>query len=203
MEKKKVSMQDMSLEDKKKVLAESGIVVGAILLLCYFFGFSYVWNTSYGAEVSVNGWNYIIAGFAYIFSGFKFNFRATGAAFGDLAVPFNYYARVYVRVLAIATVVSVIILLVYILLSALNIKKYSAKLETITMIVLYVLAVAFLVCIIVALTMNGSKILPKYCNSNPECSIATLAFFPFFITLITAIVHSVFLYKNKEAEVEE
>ena len=200
MEKKKVSMQSMSLEDKKKVLAESGIVVGAILLLCYFFGFSYVWNTSYGSEVSVNGWNYIIAGFAYIFSGFKFNFKATGVAFGDLAVPFNYYARVYVRVLAVTTVVSVIILLVYILLSALNIKKYSAKLETITMVVLYFLAVAFLVCIIVALTMNGSKILPKYCNSNPECSIATLAFLPFFITLITAIVHSVFLYKNKEVE---
>ena len=193
MEKKKVSMQDMSLEDKKKVLAESGIVVGAILLLCYFFGFSYVWNTSYGAEVSVNGWNYII-------SCMTWKFKETGALYGDIAVPFNYYAKYYTRVLAVATTVTFGVLLIYILLSALNIKKYSAKLETITMVVLYFLAVAFLVCIIVALTMNGSKILPKYCNSNPECSIATLAFFPFFITLITAIVHSVFLYKNKEVE---
>ena len=193
MEKKKVSMQDMSLEDKKKVLAESGIVVGAILLLCYFFGFSYVWNTSYGAEVSVNGWNYII-------SCMTWKFKETGALYGDIAVPFNYYAKYYTRVLAVATTVTFGVLLIYILLSALNIKKYSAKLETITMVVLYFLAVAFLVCIIVALTMNGSKILPKYCNSNPECSIATLAFFPFFITLITAIAHSVFLYKNKEVE---
>ena len=200
---KKVVKQEMSLEDKKKVLAESGIVVGAVLLLCYFFGFSYVWNTSYGSEASVNGWNYIISGFAYIFSGFTFNFKSTGAAFGDLAVPFNYYARIYVRVLAIATVVSLIVLLVYILLSALNIKKYSAKLEKITMIVLYVLAVSFLVCIVTGLAMNGSKILPKYCSGNPQCSIATLAFFPFFISLITAIVHSVFLYKSKESEAEE
>ena len=95
------------------------------------------------------------------------------------------------------------VLVAYILMSALNIKKYHAKLETATMIVLYGLAAAYLTCIVVALTMNGSKILSGYCNNNPKCSIATLAFFPFFITLITAIVHSVFLYKNKEAEVEE
>ena len=194
--KKKVSRQEMSLDDKKKVLAESGIVVGAILLLCYFFGFSYVWNTSYGSEVSVNGWNYII-------SCLTWKFKETGALYGDIAVPFNYYAKYYVRVLAIVTTESFAVVLVYILLSALNIKKYSAKLEIVTMAVLYTLAISFLACIVVALTMNGSKILPKYCNSNPECSIATLAFFPFFITLITAIVHSVFLYKNKESEVEE
>ena len=199
---KKVVKQEMTLEDKKKVIAESGIVVGAILLLCYFFGFSYVWNTSYGSEAGMNGWNYIIAGFAYIFSGFKFNFKATNMVFGDMAVPFNYYAKIYVRVLSIAVVVSLIILLAYILVSALNIKKYHAKLELVSAILLYVLAAAFLTCIVVALTMNGSKILPGYCSNNPKCSIATLAFFPFFITLITAIVHSVFLYKNKESEVE-
>ena len=195
MEKKKVGKQEMTLEDKKKVLAESGIVVGVILLLCYFFGFSYVWNTSYGAEVSVNGWNYIIACLTW-------QFKKPDAVYGDIAVPFNYYAKYYTRVLAVATTVTFVVLLVYILLSTLNIKKYHAKLEVATMTILYFLAVAFLVCIIVALTMNGSKILPKYCNSNPECSIATLAFFPFFITLITAIAHSVFLYKNKE-EVQE
>ena len=197
---KKVIKQDTSLDDKRKVLAESGIIVGAVLLLCYFFGFSYVWNTSYGSEASVNGWNYIIAGFAYIFSGFSFKFKETGAAFGDLAIPFNYYARVYVRVMAITAVVSFIILLAYIILSVLNIKKYSDKLEKVTMVVLYVLAATFLACIVTGLAMNGSKILPKYCSGNPKCSIATLAFFPFFITLTTAIVHSVFLYKNKEVE---
>ena len=197
---KKVIKQDTSLDDKRKVLAESGIIVGVVLLLCYFFGFSYVWNTSYGSEASVNGWNYIIAGFAYIFSGFTFKFKETGAAFGDLAIPFNYYARVYVRVMAITAVVSFIILLAYIILSVLNIKKYSDKLEKVTMVVLYVLAATFLACIVTGLAMNGSKILPKYCSGNPKCSIATLAFFPFFITLTTAIVHSVFLYKNKEVE---
>ena len=190
---KKVGRQEMSLNDKKKILAESGLIIGAVLLLCYFFGFSYVWNTDYGSEVSVNGWNYII-------SCLTWQFKKPDAIYGDIAVPFNYYAKYYVRVLSVTTTVSFALLITFIILSCFNIKTYHAKLEMITMIVLYVLAVVFLACIIVALTMNGSKILPKYCGGNPKCSIATLAFFPFFITLITAIVHSAFIYKNKEVE---
>ena len=189
---KNESKPDTSLADKRKILAESGIVIGAILLLCYFFGFSYIWNTSYGSEASVNGWNYIIACITW-------SFKSTNGVYGKfLAVPFNYYAKYYVRVLAVATTVSFAVLLAYIIVSCFNIKKFHKKLETISMVLLYVLAFSFLVCIVVALTMNGSKILPRYCNNNPKCSIATLAFFPFFITLITAIVHSVFIHKTKE-----
>ena len=191
MENKRVK-QEMSLEDKKKAIAQSGLIVGAVLLLCYFFGFSYIWNTSYGSEASVNGWN-------YFFACLTWKFKGTNGVYGKwLAVPFNYYAKYYVRVLAVAVTVSLAILLAYIIVSALNIKKYHKKLEIATMILLYVLAVSYLVCIIVALTMNGSSILPKYCSNNPKCSIDTLTFFPFFIALITAIIHSVFLYKSEE-----
>ena len=191
METKKVR-QEMSLEDKKKALAQSGIIVGAVLLLCYFFGFSYIWNTSYGSEASVNGWNYIIACFTW-------TFKSTNGVYGKwLAVPFNWYAKYYVRVLAVGTTISLGILLAYIVVSVINIKKYRHNLELLSMILLYVLAVSYLFCIVVALTMNGSNILPKYCNNNPKCSIATLAFFPFFISLITAIIHSVFVYNNSK-----
>ena len=188
-----VVKQEMSLEDKRKALAQSGIIIGSILLLCYFFGWSYIYNTGISAaEVGVNGWNYIFA----CLSG---NYKAqAGGVFGDISHPFNTWARYYVRVLAIMTTVSLGILLAYIVVSCLNIKKYHKKLETICIILLYVLAVNYLACIITALTMNGSSVLKKYCNSNPKCSIQTLAFFPFFITLTTAIVHSVFVYKNSE-----
>ena len=192
----KVKRAEMTLDEKKKVIAESGVVLGIILLLCYFFGFSYVWNTDYGSEASVNGWNYVIA----FFSG---NYKGTGAVsavLGNIGVPFNLYAKTYVRVLAVSVTISMGILLLYVVASCLNIKKYHAKLELVCMILLYVLAVSYLECIIVALTMNGSKILPIYCSRNPKCSIATLAFFPFFITLIAAIVHSVFIYKSKQEE---
>ena len=194
MENKKVK-QEMTLEDKKKALAQSGVIVGAVLLLCYFFGFSYIWNTSYGSEASVNGWN-------YIFACITWTFKSTNGIYGKwLAVPFNWYAKYYVRVLCVCVTVSFAILLAYIVVSCFNIKKYRAKLEIASMILLYALALSYLVCIIVALTMNGSNILPKYCSNNPKCSIATLAFFPFFISLIAGIIHSVVLYKNREEQV--
>ena len=182
-----------TIEDNKKVLAESGIVVGAILLLCYFFGFSYIWNTGYGAEAGVNGWNYIIACFSW-------TFKSANKVYGDIAVPFYYYAKYYTMVMAVATTVTLALLVLYIVLSVFNIIKYRRKLAVIIMVVLYVLAVAYLTCIVVALTMNGSKILPKFCSSNPQCSIATLAFFPFFITLITAITNSVYINKFNSQE---
>ena len=191
MENKKVK-QVWTLEDKRKVLVQSGLILGAVLLLCYFFGFSYIWNTEYGAEASVNGWNYFIACITW-------TFKSTKAVYGKgLAVPFNYYAKYYVRVLAVATTVSLAVLLAVIIVNCFNLKKFHKKVETVEMILLYVLAVIYLACTIIALTMNGSKILPKYCNSNPKCSIDTLIFFPFFITLGAAIAHSVFAYKNKE-----
>ena len=192
MEDKKVKVrQEMTLDDKKKVAVQSGLVLGVILLLCYFFGFSYIWNTSYGSEASVNGWNYIMACLTWTFKG-------TSGIYGKwLAVPFNYYARIYVRMLAVATTVSLGLLLVFIALTCFNLKKFHKKLEIASMAVLYVLAVSFLVCIIFGLMMNGSNILPKYCSGNPKCSIDTLAFFPFFISLGAAIGHSVFVYKNE------
>ena len=192
----KVKTKINTLDDKKKTFAESAIVVGAILLICYFLGFSYIWNTDVGAEVGVNGWNYIIACFSW-------SFKKTGAAYGDIAVPFYYYAKEYVPVMAVATTVSFGILLLFIAISCFNIKKYNRKLAIAIMVILYVLAAAYLACIVIALTMNGSRILPKYCNSNPKCSIATLVFFPFFITLAYAIITSVYIRKFRLEEEAE
>lgn len=183
--------QTLTVVEKKKLLTESGIAVGIVLLLCYFFGFSYVWNTGYGTEVGVNGWNYVIALLTQ-------NYKGTGALYGDIAVPFNYYAKYYTFVLSILTTVSLGILLVFIIISFFNIKNFNFKLAKFLTIVLFILAVSYLACIVTALAMNGSDILPKYCGGNPKCSVATLVFFSFFITLITAISHTVFLYKNKE-----
>ncbi|MCR5308560.1 MAG: hypothetical protein K6E21_00415 [Bacilli bacterium] len=168
----------MTIEEKKKLSVQSGLVLAGILLLCFFFGFSYIWNTDYGAEAGVNGWNYFIACITW-------TFKDGSNIYGDgLAVPFNYYAKYYVRVLAIFTTVAMALVIAFTVLSILGLKKYSKKLEKASTIILYVLAAAFLGCIIVALTMNGSGIIKKYCNGNPNCSVHTLAFFPFFISLI-------------------
>ena len=182
--------KETSLEDKRKLFAQSGLIIVAVLLLCYFFGWTYIWNTGYGAEVGVNGWNYLIVFFSK-------GYKNVGAAFGDISHPFYSWAKYYTLVVSTMTFASFVILLAYLGLSIANSVKYKKVLELVTIIVLYALAIAYLACIISALVMNGSKILAKYCSNNPQCSIATLAFFPFFITLITAIAHTVFYVKNE------
>ena len=190
---KKNKYQNTSLSDKKKILAESDIIIAAVILLCYFFGFSYIWNTDVGAEVGVNGWNYIFACLSQ-------SFKKTGAVYGDIAVPFYYYAEYYTVVLSIMVTVSLGVLIVFLVFSGINIAKYNRRVSIISAILLYVLAVTFLACIITALTMNGSRILPKYCSSNPKCSIATLAFFPFFISLGSAIIYTIYVHKFEQEE---
>lgn len=187
------TVKNTTLDDKKKILAESGIIIAAALLISFFFGFSYIWNTDVGAEVGVNGWNYLIA----CLSG---TFKKTGALYGDIAVPFYYYAEYYTITLSVAVTVTFAVLVVFVVFSIINIIKYHRRTMIISMILLYVLAVAFLACTVIALTMNGSRILPKYCSSNPKCSIGTLAFLPFIVTLVSAILHSVYIHKFKEEE---
>ena len=193
--RKERTFKDLSLEEKQKTLVISSLVLVGVLLLCYFFGWCYVWNSDFGAEVGVNGWNCIIACLTWSFSN-------PAGVYGDMHVPFNHYAKAYMRVLAVATMISFVILIAFAVLTCLNVKKYNKKIEKVSMILLYVLAASFLACIIIALVTNGSRILRGYCNNNPKCSIQTLAFFPFFITLASAIAHSVFIVRVKEDNVQ-
>lgn len=186
-------IKDTSLQDKKKILAESGVIIAIVLFLCYFFGFSYIWNTDYGAEVGVNGWN-------YIFACITWSFKKTGALYGDIAVPFNYYAKYLTMTLSSIVTVSFALVIALAAISLITSFKYNRKLAITMMILLYVIMAVYLGCIVVALIMNGSRILPEYCSSNPKCSIATLAFFPFFISLLSAILYSVYIHKFKLEE---
>ena len=180
----------MTFEEKKKFFAEFGIFLAGFLLISYFFGFSYIWNTSYGSEASVNGWNYIIA----FFSG---TYSSENRIFGDLAVPFNVYAKIHARVLAVMVVVSLFIIIALVVVSALNIKKFKKRFELLSIGLLYFLSLVYLGCIIVGLLMNGSDILSKFCGGNPECSIGTLAFIPFGATVLFAIFSTRFVLKNE------
>ena len=187
----KINFAEMTFEDKKKWMLYISLGLAGLILIFYFFSFSYIWNSDYGSEVSVSGWSYI---FACI--GGKFS--SPDKVFGDIAVPFNKWAKYFTRVLGIFGLISFITLIVYVVLNILNARKFSKKLEKAITIVLYVLVGAFLGCIIAGLTMNASRIIPRYCGGNKKCSIQTLAFFPFFFTLAVAILHTIFMHKNKE-----
>ena len=187
----KINFKEMTFEERKKWMLYGGFALAGLLLIFYLFSFSYIWNSDYGSEASVSGWGYIFACIGW-------NFKSPSKVFGELSGPFNIYAKYFVRVLAVFSLVSFLVLIAFVILNGLNTHKFSKKKEIATNVILYVLSAVFLGCIIVGLTMNASRILPRYCGGNPKCSIATLAFFPFFFTLAGAIIHTVFIHKNKE-----
>lgn len=187
----------------KKVMTEDEIIsslrvstlfLTALLFVSFFFGFCYVFNTDYGVEVGVNGWNLICMSFYW-------NFKSSAVVFGDIAVPFYVYAKYYTIILTVFMTIVFYFNFIIFILSLINIKKQKYLLSKISMILSIFTTILLLGCFIVALTMNGSRILPKYCSGNPACSIHSLAIFPFFISLINMIASAVLLYKLHEKEI--
>lgn len=161
------------------------LILLGLLLIFFFFGWCYVYNTDYGVEVNCNGWNFICMSFYWNFK------NSNVTVFGDMAVPFYYYAKYYVIVLEILTTIIFYLTLSLIVLGAINIKKNSKRVTTIFMIVSIINSVILLASFITALTMNGSKILPKYCSNNPACSIQSLIIFPFLLSVGITVLNIV------------
>ena len=176
-------------EENRKILLTITLIFVISLFACFFANWSHVYNTDYGIEVGVNAWQYLIALMTW-------NFKGTGALYGDIAVPFYYYAKELTMVLSFVTAGTFLVLLATTVVTIINFFKHSRKIEIANVVLLYVLSLMFIACIVVAFTMSGSRILPVYCSGNPKCSIGTLAFFPLVITLIPAIAHTIFFKKN-------
>lgn len=189
------TVKQFSEEEKINLYKGLTLILLGLMLIFFFFGWCYVYNTDYGVEANCNGWNFICMSFSW-------NFKSTNKAFGDMAVPFYYYAKYYVIVLEIMTTVIFYLTLALIVLGAINIKKNSKKIATIFMIVSIVNSVILLAAFITALTMNGSKILPRYCSGNPACSIQSLIIFPFLLSVSIMVLNIVLRKKLSDNQPE-
>ena len=169
-------------EEKINLCRGAIIILLGLMFIFFFFGWCYVYNTQYGVEVNCNGWNFICMSFCW-------NFKSSNAVFGDIAVPFYYYAKYYVIVLQIITTIIFYLTLILVALAAINLKKNSRKIVTVFMVVSIIYSVTLLAAFVTALTMNGSRILPKYCSNNPACSIQSLIIFPFLLSVAILIVN--------------
>ena len=181
---------DKPMTEEEKIALYRGLILimMGIMLISFFFGWCYIYNTDYGVEVGCNGWNFICQSFSW-------NFTSPDKIYGDMAVPFYHYAEPYVVVLEVFTMVSFYLTLIMIALAACNIRKPHRKITTVFMIVSIIYSLSFIGSFIVALTMNGSRILKGYCGGNPACSIQSLIIFPFLFSLIVMILNIVLRYK--------
>ena len=154
----------------------SAFLLSILLLALFFCDLSYIHNTDVGREVSVSVWSYALA----TVSG---SFSSPAAVFGDIAVPFYYYAETGTVLTGILSLVLVIAALALAVLSAVVFLRRKYDLLPLLLFAAGVTVLLLVGSLISSLALNSSQILPVYCSGNPACSIRSDAYFP----LIAAI----------------
>ncbi len=165
----------------------SVFLLSILLLALFFCDLSYIHNTDVGREVSVSVWSYALA----TVSG---SFSSPAAVFGDIAVPFYYYAETGTVLTGILSLILVLAALALAVLSAVVFLKRKYDLLPLLLFAAGVTVLLLVGSLISSLSLNSSQILPIYCSGNPACSIRSDAYFPLiaaFAALTVAIVAAV------------
>ena len=175
-------------EDPCSSFTVGSLVILAIMLLLFFFGWSYVYNTDIsGVEIGMNGWNYICLGFSRDFKSLN------KVAYGEVD-SFYYWVRYFVETETILTFVAFWLVLALGGVAFLNVRKANKKIALILGIASVVLALTFLACFVVSVSMTP-KMVAGFCGGNKACSVHSLALIPFFVAIGNAVVNFVLAYK--------
>lgn len=159
----------------------SVFLLSILLLALFFCDLSYIHNTDVGREVSVSFWSYALA----TVSG---SFSSPAAVFGDIAVPFYYYAETGTVLTGILSLVLVIAALALAVLSAVVFLRRKYDLLPLLLFAAGVTVLLLVGSLISSLALNSSQILPVYCSGNPACSIRSDAYFPLIAALAVLAV---------------
>ena len=161
----------------------SVFLLSILLLALFFCDLSYIHNTDVGREVSVSVWSYSLA----TVSG---SFSSPAAVFGDIAVPFYYYAETGTVLTGILSLVLVIAALALAVLSAVVFLRRKYDLLPLLLFAAGVTVLLLVGSLISSLALNSSQILPVYCSGNPACSIRSDAYFPLLaaIAMLTVAI---------------
>ena len=169
----------------------SVFLLSILLLALFFCDLSYIHNTDVGREVSVSVWSYALA----TVSG---SFSSPAAVFGDIAVPFYYYAETGTVLIGILSLVLVIAALALAVLSAVVFLRRKYDLLPLLLFAAGVTVLLLVGSLISSLALNSSQILPIYCSGNPACSIRSDAYFPLLaaIAMLTVAIVAAVKYHS-------
>ena len=170
----------------------SVFLLSILLLALFFCDLSYIHNTDVGREVSVSVWSYALA----TVSG---SFSSPAAVFGDIAVPFYYYAETGTVLTCILSLGLGIAALALAVLSAVVFLRLKYDLLPLLLFAAGVTVLLLVGSLISSLALNGSQILPVYCSGNPACSIRSDAYFPLIAALAVLSVAIVAAVKYHSA----
>ena len=170
----------------------SVFLLSILLLALFFCDLSYIHNTDVGREVSVSVWSYALA----TVSG---SFSSPAAVFGDIAVPFYYYAETGTVLKGSLSLVLVIAALALAVLSAVVFFRRKYDLLPLLLFAAGVTVLLLVGSLISSLALNSSQILPIYCSGNPACSIRSDAYFPLIAGIAVLTVAIVAAVKHHSA----
>lgn len=181
-EKKEAARQAKLQQDKERRYAAATrklgpfavialvITVLALLLLCV--PFAEIYNSDIaGVEVGVSGFNFLAAAVTG-------NYSSADSLYGDIAVPFYYYAPAQTQQLATAVLILAVCLLLTVLAHVLTAALKKPQLLPLCAALSLIAAGLTVWCFFIRAGMTGSDILPIYCSSNPACSIRAFSMVP-------------------------
>ena len=181
----------------KSLFIFSWIAVAAsvLVLLLMFVTFADVYNTAagVGVEVSVSGWSFVM-------SALTDNFTSPDAIYGDMAMPFYYYAEQWCHTVATFALLSVVVVLINVVLQIFAAVKKMYVLNYASVVLSLVAAVFLIICYAQGLAMKDGNILSIYCSGNPACSIRSFAILPAIISIGSCAVSSFAAVKHIKAK---
>lgn len=185
-EKKRPSRKEQLYEEASSGLIyypRVAAVVIAFALLLFLLSWADVYNTDIpGKEVSVSGWSFVM-------SAITGSFTSADGIYGDMAVPFYYYAADYCQPLAYVTLAAACAAIASLAVQVVSIIGKKHGLNYAAVLLSFVSSVLLIICFCIGLSMSGSDILPIYCSGNPACSIRSFAIIPGVLILIAGVVN--------------
>ena len=179
---------------KLRFLSLASLLFAGLLLIFMLVNWAAVYNTDSGIEVKISGFNCVAAGL----SG---NYTGTDAAFGDMAVPFHYYAESYVKTLSVLSVIVMFVSIARILVEIFaSITNKQGAFNFLGIGFGAAQSALFIWCYSVALSMKDARILAVYCGGNPACSIVSTAILPAVFAILSISIPVLGLILSKKAK---
>ena len=181
-------MEQKKLEEAKKksdvfkkrtrLLSLASLLIVGVLLLMMLVNFASVYNTNIGIEKRITGFNCVAAGLSGNFTDMSL--------YGDIAMPFNYYAASQTHTLCTVSIVVLFVIVAHIVVALFAvITNKQGVFNFLTIALGLAEGVLFIVCYAVARSMKDAEILSGFCQGNPACSIESTAILPALLAIFS------------------
>ena len=192
-EKEKRIRESLAMEYEKSITKHLqfyclGIAILLLVIICYLFNWVYIYNSDYGIEAKASGFSFIAAALSN-------NYSSATKIYGDLSVPFYYYAKNSCESLGIVTLLSFLLnITTIIVLVIIRITKLF-KLTFVSISISLVSSILLVLAFIISICMKNDKILSIYCGGNPKCYIGSLSIFAALLSFFDTIIQIIGLKK--------